>query len=229
MYKYMFDLVLFDCDGTLVETESLLNNIMSDLMVEMGYEEFTYAHCHELFAGHNYDYVKRWLLDNIPTFPVGEFEEIYYERAANAVQAGLSPIPGVLDVLETLQDRNIGLVTNGHHHVINYTLEVTGLKKYFPDICMFTYEMVDRPKPAPDLYKLACKTLGESISKAVAIEDSLVGVTSASSAGIYTVGFINCPNPEAKHKKFAKELMAAGAKEVIYKFQDFQEIIERQI
>lgn len=227
MSKYVFDLVLFDCDGTLVETESLLNRLMSDLMVEMGFEDFTYQRCHDLFSGHNYDYVKDWLKKHLPEFPIGEFEELYYERAAHAVQAGLSPIPGVTDVLDTLKDRNIGLVTNGHHHVINYTLEMTDLKKYFPDICMFTYEMVENPKPAPDLYKLACKTLGESPANAVAIEDSLVGIKAAAGAGVYTVGFINCPNPEKKHKDLAKQMMNDGANEVIYSFKDFQKIIDR--
>lgn len=213
--------ILFDCDGTLVDSEFLFAKLLSKKIRELGHPEFTEAECHKCFKGHNYDYIRPWLISNLRDFPIERFELEFFPIATHDFPGKLKEIDGAKKLLTSLVGYPKCVVSSGHLHVVNYSLELTQLKQYFRDEELFTCELVKHPKPAPDLYLLACKKMGFAAHKSIAVEDSLVGVASAVAAGIETVGII-------AHKEdagLADQMINLGAHKVIYALSELHDIV----
>jgi HAD superfamily hydrolase (TIGR01509 family) len=213
--------ILFDCDGTLVDSEFLLSSLLARKIRELGYPEFDDHQCRTLFKGHNYDYIRPWLINNLKNFPVEKFELEFFPIATHEIPTHLKEIPGAKLLLASLKTYPKCIVSSGHLHVINYSLEITDLKQYFDDHELFTCELVKHPKPAPDLYKLACKKMGFDPSKSIAIEDSVVGVAAAIAAGITTVGIIAHKEDEV----LVDQMINLGVHKIIYKLSELQDIV----
>ncbi len=213
--------ILFDCDGTLVDSEALLSSLLAKKIREFGYAEFSDAQCRKLFKGHNYDYIRPWLINNLEDFPVEEFELQFFPIATHEFPAKLKEIDGASKLLSSLQAYPKCIVSSGHLHVVNYSLEITNLKQYFKDHELFTCELVKYPKPSPEIYELACKNMGFNPTSSIAVEDSIVGAAAAIAAGITTVGIIAHPEDEV----LVDQMINLGAHKIIYKLSELHEIV----
>ncbi len=218
--------ILFDCDGTLVDSEHLYVHLLSDILCEMGYNNYTVEHCYATFCGTNHKHIHKYLVSNHPGFDFEHFEGTFLKCAAKKAVTELKAIDGAGYILEALKDHPRCLVTNGFHDIVKFSLEVTDLQKYFHDDQMFTIDMVSQGKPKPDLYNLAMSRMGFQKENCIAIEDSVVGATAAVAAGIHTIGFVN---EEKQHISYyielEEKLRAIGVHEIIYKLEDCLKII----
>jgi len=179
-----YKLIIFDCDGTLVDSEGLINQAFSTIMQNMGYDAFSYEYCMENFSGMSYPNVVNKLLSIHPNAPFKEIEELFIEEANRIMPTQLQAIKGAHELLESLIDTPKCIASNGEREVVSYSLEIAGLNHFFPKHEIFTYEDVAAGKPAPDMFLHAAKTMGFEPSECLVFEDSIIGLTAAKAAGM---------------------------------------------
>ena len=179
-------MVIFDCDGVLVDSERLTHQVVVDMLAEhgvaLGFDEAV-----DRFIGmsmaNGLVQLKALLGGELPA----DFLPEMGRRTRAAFRAGLTAVPGVEAVLDGLQ-RPFCVASNGNHAKVNFTLGHTGLLPRFAGR-IFTADDVAHPKPAPDLFLLAARTLGALPAHTTVVEDTPTGVAAARAAGMRVIGF----------------------------------------
>lgn len=211
----MVDLVIFDCDGVLVDTEILAAEATVAALARLGVTMTVDDAAHEL-VGLVVDESRRKLeqIHGI-TLPPDFMDEVNH-RLDEASRQKLRPIDGIVDVLDRL-DRPYAVASNSMRDRLRLSFEVTGLAPYFAGRT-FSAEDVARGKPAPDLYLHVASTMGVPPDRCLVIEDSVPGVTAAKAAGMEVVGFCG-----AAHIAPGQEdrLRAAGASGILHRHAAF--------
>lgn len=184
--KNRFDVIMFDCDGVLVDSEIISARAHGAFLRSLG------------LPADDIDIACRYTgVANIAMVPMinEQFGTVlpddYLVRVKACMTAlcekGLPPIPGVKELLDSLRHQTC-IVSNSSVAWIRRALLDAGLTERF-DGRIFSAEMVKRGKPAPDLLLHAAATLGVSPARCLVIEDSPTGVTAARAAGMSVLGF----------------------------------------
>jgi HAD superfamily hydrolase (TIGR01509 family) len=179
------ELVIFDCDGVLVDSERLAVRVESALLTEMGWP-LSEAEVLDRFVGRS----DAHMIGEIETHfgrPVPEFAEQYLLRLHEAFDAELAPVEGVVDAIGRIPVRTC-IASSGTHEKRARTRGRTGLYDHF-DGRIFSATEVERGKPHPDLFLFAAAEMGVPPRRCVVIEDSRSGVEAARSAGMRCFGF----------------------------------------
>ncbi len=200
-----YDLIIFDCDGTLVDSESLINKAFSQILISEGYPEYTYEFCLENFSGVCYADMCKQIIQKHPQMPLREIEEKFIEKANALMPTELREIPNATKLLELLKHMPKCVGSNGELAVVTNSLEITGLINFFDRKNLFTYEMVRAGKPEPDLYLYAAKKMGFDPKKCLVIEDSIVGATAGVRAGMDVIAIIQKGNAHKYNLKAEME------------------------
>lgn len=185
-----YDLVIFDNDGVLVDSEPLSNRLLADYLTELGfpttvedsYRDFMGAAAHTVHdvIAARYDGAR------LPE----TFDEDFHGRVFASFREQLTPVAGAAELLEFVRDRAPYCVaSSAHHEWIRTAHEVTGLSPFFTDEQLFSAQDVGRGKPAPDLFLHAAARMGVSPDRCVVIEDSPLGVAAARAAGMDVYGY----------------------------------------
>lgn len=200
-------LVIFDCDGVLVDSERISHEVLCEMLAEQGVS-LPFDEAVRRFMGSSVPLAIEHLGELLGRPAPQDWLDEMLVRTREAFQAGLTPVPGVLQVLEALEAAGCPycVASNGNHAKVRFTLGLTGLLPRFEGR-IFTADDVARPKPAPDLFLLAAAALGVAPADAVVVEDSPTGVTAAKAAGMRVIGYAAMTG-EAR-------LRAAGADEVV--------------
>lgn len=207
------DLIIFDCDGTLVDSEHLYNSITSELLNEIGYDEYTPALCMELFTGQSWSTIRTTLEARHGQKMPDDIIERYIRIANTKMDHDFEATPYADDVLKTLSvGRKICVASNGERGNVIKSLKITGLFHHFGEKHIFSKIQVARPKPAPDLFLFACEQMGIAPDKTLIVEDSVAGVEAACAAGIAVLGFTGAAHVPEKQ---ALALKNAGASVII--------------
>ncbi len=207
-------LVIFDCDGVLVDSEAIANRIMAEAITAAGVP-ITYEECRARFVGGTLqrviDTVEQWRGAPLPANWKADFEA----RRNEAFRRELTAVPGAAAAVEAIRAGRtpVCVASSGNLEKMNLTLGLTGLKAYFGDN-LFSATMVAQGKPAPDLFLYAAEQMGQVPENCVVVEDSLLGVTAAVAAGMRVLAY----TAEAE----ADALKAAGAQP----FDDMAELPE---
>ena len=179
-------MVIFDCDGVLVDSERLTHQVVVDMLAEQGVA-LGFDEAVDRFIGmsmaNGLVQLKALLGGELPA----DFLPEMGRRTRAAFRAGLTAVPGVEAVLDGLQ-RPFCVASNGNHAKVNFTLGHTGLLPRFTGR-IFTADDVAHPKPAPDLFLLAARTLGALPAHTTVVEDTPTGVAAARAAGMRVIGF----------------------------------------
>ena len=180
----LFEAVVFDVDGTLFDTERISGQIWGELGRKYGW--MTAREDHNRVAGRNRESIRLWMQERMgPEFPVEEFMRTSSELAQARIEREGVPLkPGVRELLDLLRGRGVpmALATSTGRERTCRRLEPTGLGEHFHMV--ITGDQVSRSKPDPEIYQLACRGLGVSPGRALAVEDSANGVRSAAAAGM---------------------------------------------
>ncbi|WNI17122.1 HAD family hydrolase [Actinacidiphila sp. ITFR-21] len=193
-----YELVIFDNDGVLVDSEPISNQILADYLTELGHPT-TYEDSIRDFMGaavHRiHDVVRERSGRGLPE----GFNEAYHARVFAAFERDLAAVDGVGVVLEKLAADGVPycLASSGTHQRIRVALRRTGLYDGFGEERIFSAQDVGRGKPAPDLFLYAARTMGVPPHRCVVIEDSPLGVQAARAAGMDVFGF-TAMTPAAK-------------------------------
>ncbi|WP_329135125.1 HAD family hydrolase [Streptomyces sp. NBC_01476] len=193
-----YELVIFDNDGVLVDSEPISNQILADYLTELGHpttyddsvRDFMGAAIHRI-----HDVVRERSGQSLPE----GFNEAYHARVFAAFERELAAVDGVGVVLEKLAAAGVPycLASSGTHERIRVALRTTGLAAYFPEERIFSAQDVGRGKPAPDLFLHAARTLGVAPQRCAVVEDSPLGVQAARAAGMDVFGY-TAMTPAAK-------------------------------
>ncbi len=201
-------LVIFDCDGVLVDSEILSAQVFSESLAQQYGIHVSPHYSLESYRGKSVadciSMITDELTEKLNWHDVSQAERDERGRAfwryvqlqtLVACENRLFPVEGVEAVLQTLQVNKIPfcVASNGKHEKMAVTLVKTNLLHYVEGH-VFSFEDVTRGKPAPDLFLHAAKTMGVPAAQAIVVEDSLTGVIAAKAAGMRALAY--CP-PEA--------------------------------
>lgn len=182
------ELVIFDCDGVLIDSEILSAKVLSEQFVKIGIpinEEYV----KENFVGHSYPKIEKHLIDNFNTTLDDNFEDLYRTNLLKSFENDLRIIPGIEFVLQNLSIPKCVATSSSLERATN-SLEIVGIFKYLKENLFSAYNMGSRGKPAPDIYLNAAKKFGVKPKNVLVIEDSLLGIEGAKKAGMIVCHFI---------------------------------------
>ncbi|MEV4918421.1 HAD family hydrolase [Streptomyces tirandamycinicus] len=185
-----YDLVIFDNDGVLVDSEPLSNTILAAYLTELGHPT-SYAESVRDYMGAAVHRVHEMVLERTGKRLPDDFDETLHARVFAAFERELTPVPGALDILGKLTADGVPycVASSGSHERIRVGHRKTGLDAWFHAENVFSAQDVGRGKPAPDLFLHAAERMGAAPERCVVIEDSPLGVAAALSAGMDVYGF----------------------------------------
>jgi HAD superfamily hydrolase (TIGR01509 family) len=182
--------LLFDNDGTLVDSEYLCNLGIAEQFAKLGVE-LDVAHLVRHYRGKKMADILTVLADKHQVSLPENFIPEYRLRVAELFNRQLKPIPGIVQALSALPHAK-AVVSNGPKFKIEQALEICDLRKYFGEHLYSAYDL-EKYKPDPEIYLCVAEKMGALAEQCVVIEDSMTGVIAGSEAGISTL-FYNRSN-----------------------------------
>jgi HAD superfamily hydrolase (TIGR01509 family) len=187
-------LVIFDCDGVLVESEAIANRVFAEMVSKAGYP-LTAEDSLRRFKGGRFKSLQAVIEEQLGRSLGSDWIAKLYAAMYVAFRQELQPVAGVVELIATIQARRIPIcvASNGPLEKMRVTLGITGLWDLFNGH-IFSSDMVDQPKPAPDLFLLAARTLGVAPADCLVIEDSRPGILGGLAAGMPTAALVAEPH-----------------------------------
>jgi HAD superfamily hydrolase (TIGR01509 family) len=179
-------LVIFDCDGVLVDSERISVRVEASALAKLGWT-VSEPEIIERFVGRSYEFmvaeIEAHTGRRLPDDWHNELDHLYRE----AFDAELAPVDGILEALDGIMSPTC-VASSGSHDKMRYTLGLTGLYERFEGR-IFSASEVARGKPAPDLFLYAAERMGVEPAACAVIEDSRYGIEAARSAGMRAFGY----------------------------------------
>ena len=179
------ELVIFDNDGVLVDSEPLALGLLIAMLGELGWG-VGLGEAVDLFMGGSVQRAADIASDRGCAVPA-DFVARFHERLFDAYRLELQPVAGVRDVLDSLTTPYC-VASSGSKARVALALGLTGLLAHF-DGRIFSADDVREGKPAPDLFLLAASTMGVAPERCVVVDDSPLGIEAGNRAGMTTIGF----------------------------------------
>jgi HAD superfamily hydrolase (TIGR01509 family) len=201
-------LVIFDCDGVLVDSERISNAVLAEMLADEGLE-LTLEQARARFQGRLLADVAALAGEELgrplPEGWIGEYER-HRERA---FRAELAPVPGAAELVEAVRRAGLAVcvASQGSLAKTALSLSLTGLDGLFEPAARFSAAQVARGKPAPDLFLFAARSIGCEPRACAVVEDTPSGVTAAVRAGMDAYGYAADSD--------ARALREAGARVVV--------------
>ncbi|MDT9693717.1 HAD family hydrolase [Streptomyces sp. P9(2023)] len=185
-----YELVVFDNDGVLVDSEPLANTILAGYLTELGHPT-SYEDSLRDYMGAAIHRVHDLIGERTGQRLPDDFDETLHARTFAAFERELAAVDGVTEVLKRLVADGVPycLASSGSHERIRVGHRKTGLDAWFRDENIFSAEDVGRGKPAPDLFLHVAARMGVAPERCVVVEDSWLGVQAAVAAGMDVYGF----------------------------------------
>ena len=216
-------LLIFDCDGVLVDSEHLACASLAEVMTTLGHS-MTADEAMLAFAGRSLKDVlaraERLLSRPIPK-DLGEQTAV---QLMARFRRELQAVAGVKEAIAALPYRRC-VASSSDPGRLTLSLDVTGLSALFGNN-VFSAVEVANGKPAPDLFLLAARRLGEDPSSCIVIEDSVLGVEAAGAAGMAAIGFAGASHA---NQGLAERFAAAGAEPVIHSMANLPTAVEQVV
>ncbi len=214
----MHELVIFDCDGVLVDSEVISNEVLARMLTREGLPT-TLAEARRACQGRLLTDVRdRAQVKLGRPFPPDWIAEYEHERN-EAFHRELKPIKGAAEAVQRVKAAGLKVcvASQGQLTKTRLTLGLTGLRDLFPPDALFSAYDVPRPKPDPALFRHAATTMNAKPSACVVIEDTPSGVVAAVAAGMRAVGYAADSDERALHN--------AGA-EIVRSLDDLPKLLD---
>ena len=190
-----FRLVIFDCDGVLVDTERISIGVDAFVLAELGWP-MSEAEVVERFVGRPASYmaeqIEAYLGSPLPKDWEQQFEHLYRE----VFESELIPVNGIVEALDRIEAAGLPscVASSGTHERMRHTLGLTGLYSRFEGR-IFSADEVEAGKPAPDVFLHAAELMGVEPAACAVVEDSFYGVEAARAAGMSAFGYAGGVTP----------------------------------
>ncbi|MGW1216806.1 HAD family hydrolase [Streptomyces sp. NPDC002499] len=185
-----YDLVIFDNDGVLVDSEPISNRLLAAYLTELGYPT-SYEDSLRDYMGSAMHRVHEVVEERTGESLPADFDDVFHARVFAAFERELGPVPGVEGVLARLVEDGVPycVASSGSHERIRVGHRTTGLDRWFDEARIFSAQDVGRGKPDPDLFLYAAERMGVAPGRCVVVEDSPLGVQAGVAAGMDVLGF----------------------------------------
>ncbi|MCC0063422.1 MAG: HAD family hydrolase [Defluviimonas sp.] len=180
------DLVIFDCDGVLVDSEVLSADVMIAELGALGIV-IDRAYVRQHFLGRSFPTVARMIRETHATPLPDHFEALYRRSLLQRFETELQPTQGIEAILADLRPRKC-VATSSSRERVNRSLSISGLARFFGGD-VFTASQVRNGKPAPDLFLFAADSMASTPDRTLVIEDSLPGIAAARAAGMRVLAY----------------------------------------
>ncbi|MFC4496553.1 HAD family hydrolase [Streptomyces ovatisporus] len=180
-----YDMVVFDNDGVLVDSEPISNRVLAAFLTESGHAT-TYEESIRDYMGAALHRVHDVVLERSGKRLPEDFDDIFHARVFAAFRQELEPVAGVPELLAKLdaEGQPYCVASSGSHERIRVTLKKAGLYEHFGEQRIFSSQDVGRGKPAPDLFLHTADAMGVRPERCAVVEDSPLGVLAAVAAGM---------------------------------------------
>jgi HAD superfamily hydrolase (TIGR01509 family) len=217
-----FDLIIFDLDGVLVDSEPISSRVTAAALTEAGIGASEAEVCDRFLGVSTAAMLRVIEAEHGCELPVC-FQSNLRAQILEVFEHELQPVAGVHTVLEALAVRRC-VASSSHPDRIRRSLELAGLLGHFaPNL--FSASMVDHGKPAPDLFLLAAARMAADPGRCLVVEDSVVGVHAGKAAGMTVFGFAGASH--VRPETHVPRLEAAGADVVFAEMPALVGLIER--
>lgn len=189
-----YELVIFDCDGVLVDSEPLASEALRSCLADRGWQLNDFAELEHGFKGRKMEQCLRMVERLLElSLPPG-FEDEVRERTAENFRRALKPVPGIADALRGLRVPYC-VASSGPPEKIHLSLSLTDLLSYFEGRIFSAYD-IGRWKPDPGLFLHTAEVMGVEPNACAVVEDSVAGVQAARAAGMDVYGYANAAAAE---------------------------------
>jgi HAD superfamily hydrolase (TIGR01509 family) len=188
------ELVIFDCDGVLVDTEHIALRLNLEIGPELGWA-ITAEEAVGLFLGRSTASVRAIIAERLGRDAAEQWDQRFIKLHHEAIERELQPVDGIREALARITLPTC-VASSGSHDKMRHTLGVTGLHDHFAGR-IFSATEVANGKPAPDLFLHAAERMGVPPDRCVVVEDSRYGVQAARAAGMRALGFAGGLTPRA--------------------------------
>ncbi len=179
-------LFIFDCDGVLVDSETISCCLLRKLIEEIG-GRATEGFIYETFLGRSPNTIAALIYEHFEVEVSQHRLDRFQADIISNFEADLVAIPGIELALKNITG-SICVASSSNEDRIHRSLELTGIRQFFGPY-IFSATMVARGKPNPDLFQLAAQSMGYTPDKCVVIEDSVAGLQAAKAANMCSIGF----------------------------------------
>jgi HAD superfamily hydrolase (TIGR01509 family) len=186
----VYDLVIFDCDGVLVDSEPISNQSLAEALTSAGLVTSTAEALRDYKGLIMSDVVAHAEARLGRPLPEGFVEDFERDRALQ-FQLRLKPVPRAREVVEQVSRAGLKVcvASQGKLSKTQLTLGLTGLRSLFSERALFSAHAVPRGKPFPDLFLHAAEVMGATPSNCAVVEDTPLGIRAAASAGMRAIGY----------------------------------------
>ena len=183
------ELVIFDHDGVLVDSESIAMELLADIATRHG-RPTTTPQAFDRYLGTSFDYVVDDLRNAGAVIDRDALHESFHDDLFDGFRSRLQPIPGMPDLLTALTSagRAIAIASSGTSERVTLGITSSGVHHFFSESAIITADDVSRGKPFPDLFLAAAERSGVAPDRCIVIEDSAFGVEAAHRAGMPAIG-----------------------------------------
>ncbi|MEO1284374.1 MAG: HAD family phosphatase [Pseudomonadota bacterium] len=203
------DLVIFDCDGVLIDSEVIACAADAEALSTIGYP-ITIERVVERFAGVPADAMYETIEAEMGHALPADFKDQVDQRILDKYRTELTAIEGIKEVLSEIRVKKCVASSSTPSKLALGLVETGVFDLVYPHV--FSTVLVERGKPHPDIFLYSARVMGVDVSKCVVVEDSVAGVTAAKAAGMRAIGFTGGSHCLRGH---ADKLIAAGAEIVI--------------
>ena len=206
MPAHPFALVIFDCDGVLVDSERLANAVFAEILNrELGWS-LSLQDMFDTFVGRSAQQCLDIIAQRLGHAPPPDLAARYRTEINNALAESVMPVHGIQAVLAQIT-LPVCVASGGSHAKMRITLGKTGLWPHFAGR-IFSTDDVSRPKPAPDVYLHAAAQMGVAPERCLVIEDSPLGVAAGVAAGMTVFGYAELNHPDKLRTAGAQQIFA---------------------
>jgi len=177
-----YELIIFDCDGTLVDSEKISNRVIGGMLRDLGIkisDHETYLK----FSGTSFANIMSFVEEQLGAMPDYNFEQTFRPLSLKEFKLHLQPIEGSLSFLKKLTIP-FCVASNGPREKMRETLPIAGFGQLFDENNMFSAYDINIWKPEPDLFLMAAKKMSTPPNKCLVVEDTISGAMGAVNAGI---------------------------------------------
>ena len=219
------ELIIFDCDGTLTNSEAVHNRAVADVLADLGYPHYDFEYCITHFAGRGMHNVIAAIEEQegvkLPDHFVPSYVRLFLER----MDSQMEPVTGAPEAVRFLSGQyKTCVASNGEPESVIKSVQAIGLYPVFGPDRIFTKSQVARGKPFPDLFLFAAERMGVSAEKCIVIEDSITGVQAGLAAGMHVIGITAVSHDP---DKTAKDMKALGVPVLFDTWPDIVDYIKQ--